>query len=258
MLFHTSEPCQRGCPPPPPHPPNPCIHLVGSYLLPKFLSGVTLSGRPPLTIPSKGKLPICFLQLLSMHVEKFFHLPGKALQPLGFLSFLVLSPPPPCLLSLSFPSSLHPSRLSHRPPPAPPHTSGSQAFGAHFGSSDTQTAWLPQRPMVPPGKFPQDKDHGYPVSHRLPSARLSTAHSAQHAFVSTETCLWTPPCHSVQHPWGLPEGSSQGAPSTPNRSVRTSNESSLAGRNVEFQPHIIEASLRNENLKAIPNSVLFL
>lgn len=120
MLFHTSEPCQRGCPPPPPHPPNPCIHLVGSYLLPKFLSGVTLSGRPPLTIPSKGKLPICFLQLLSMHVEKFFHLPGKALQPLGFLSFLVLSPPPPCLLSLSFPSSLHPSRLSHRPPPPLP------------------------------------------------------------------------------------------------------------------------------------------
>ena len=35
------------------------------------------------------------------------------------------------------------------------------------------------------------------------------------------------------------------------------NKSSLAGRNVELQPHVVEASLRNDNLNEIPNSVSF-
>ena len=34
------------------------------------------------------------------------------------------------------------------------------------------------------------------------------------------------------------------------------SESSLARRKVEFQPHVVEASLRNENPSEIQNSVL--
>lgn len=48
--FHTSESCTCGCPPSHPSP----MHLVGSYLCLKILSGVSVS-RPPLTMPRKGK-----------------------------------------------------------------------------------------------------------------------------------------------------------------------------------------------------------
>lgn len=60
--------------------------------------------RPPWVI-----LTICFLEVLSMDVGSFTF-PGQALQSLAFLSFPV---PSLLLLSLSFPSSLHPSSLSH-------------------------------------------------------------------------------------------------------------------------------------------------
>lgn len=64
----------------------------------------------------------------------------------------------------------------------------------------------------------------------------------------THALLQPPGAPLTLHPWGSKHIQEMCAPR---------NKSSLAGRNIGFQPHVGEAALRNENLHEIENSVLF-